>query len=104
LRRKPDQREKQLIRGKLTSKLGVDDDLSEFYEIARRDGILKHVLEDLYGMHDTQSASLFGAAILAIWCWMAFFYVVQYLENLSRKVEMQLRRVNSRNSCKPNGC
>jgi N-glycosylase/DNA lyase len=35
------------------------------------DGILKHVVEDLYGMHDTQGVSLFNSVILSICLQMA---------------------------------
>jgi len=46
--------------------LGVNDDLAPFYAFARDDPILKHAVEDLYGMHDTFSHSLFARATLAI--------------------------------------
>ena len=51
--------------------LGSGQDLSEFYEFARRDPILKHVVEDLYGMHDTQNVSLFNSVVLSICLQMA---------------------------------
>lgn len=51
---------------RLNNLLGVNDDLTPFYTIARYDPILKHVIGDLYGMHDTSSSSLFASATLAI--------------------------------------
>ncbi len=54
------------IKDVLSEKLGVNDDLSEFYRFAGRDPILKHTVEDLYGMHDTLGGSVFDIAILAI--------------------------------------
>lgn len=51
--------------------LGVKQDLRPFYRFARRDSILKHVVDDLYGMHDTQTLSLFNSVILAICLQMA---------------------------------
>ncbi|MGH9917388.1 MAG: hypothetical protein ACRD6W_00735, partial [Nitrososphaerales archaeon] len=45
--------------------------LKEFYDFARKDGILRHVVESLYGMHDTQGVSLFNSVILAICLQMA---------------------------------
>jgi 3-methyladenine DNA glycosylase/8-oxoguanine DNA glycosylase len=51
--------------------LGADQDLKEFYSFAVKDPILKHVVESLYGMHDTQAASLFNSVILAICLQMA---------------------------------
>src|SRR5271157_3085533 len=41
----------------LNELLGVNEDLAPFYALARNDPILKHVITDLYGMHDTFSSS-----------------------------------------------
>jgi DNA-3-methyladenine glycosylase II len=57
---------KQKLRESLNALLGVNDDLTPFYALAMKDPILKHVIEDLYGMHDTYSNSLFARATLAI--------------------------------------
>ncbi|MHB1663573.1 MAG: hypothetical protein ACYCSG_07080, partial [Thermoplasmataceae archaeon] len=46
--------------------LGADQDLSEFYRIARKDSILKYAVEDLHGMHDTFAITIFPDAVLAI--------------------------------------
>ena len=54
------------VRERLNDLLGVNDDLTPFYTLARNDPILKHVIDDLYGMHDTFSSSLFARATLAI--------------------------------------
>lgn len=51
--------------------LGADQDLRPFYAFAKGDAILKHVIEDLYGMHDTQAVSLFNSVILAVCLQMA---------------------------------
>ncbi len=51
--------------------LGVDQDLSEFYRIARKDSILKYAVEDLYGMHDTFAITIFPDAVVAILLQMA---------------------------------
>ena len=58
--------QRHTVKETLASKLGVADDLKEFYSMAKKDEILRHTIEDLYGMHDTQSSSLFDATILAI--------------------------------------
>jgi DNA-3-methyladenine glycosylase II len=55
----------------LKTLLSADQDLREFYGMARKDRILKHVVEDLYGMHDTQSAYLFNSVVLSICLQMA---------------------------------
>ena len=51
--------------------LGADQDLSEVYGIARKDSILEHVIDDLYGMHDTFPITIFPEATLAILLQMA---------------------------------
>ncbi len=63
--------EKEELRETIAVCLGADQDLREFYAFAEKDPILKHVVETLYGMHDTESASLFNSVILAICLQMA---------------------------------
>jgi 3-methyladenine DNA glycosylase/8-oxoguanine DNA glycosylase len=62
---------KEALRESLSVCLGAGQDLREFYDFASKDGILKHVVQSLYGMHDTQAASLFNSVILAICLQMA---------------------------------
>jgi 3-methyladenine DNA glycosylase/8-oxoguanine DNA glycosylase len=64
-------REKTDIRETLETLIGADQDLNEFYDMARGDDILRHTVEDLYGMHDTQSAYLFNSVVLSICLQMA---------------------------------
>jgi N-glycosylase/DNA lyase len=59
------------LRANLRFCLGADQDLREFYAFARNDSILKHAVKSLYGMHDTQTYSLFNSVILAICLQMA---------------------------------
>jgi len=59
------------LRDILAVSLGAEQDLNAFYEFAVKDGILRHVIEDLYGMHDTQGVSLFNSVILSICLQMA---------------------------------
>jgi N-glycosylase/DNA lyase len=61
----------EALGGVLSVCLGVGQDLNEFYSFAKKDAILKHVVEDLYGMHDTQAASLFNSVILSVCLQMA---------------------------------
>lgn len=58
--------QKEAHKERLNDLLGLNDDLTPFYDIARNDPILKHAIKDLYGMHDTFSNSLFARATLAI--------------------------------------
>ncbi len=55
----------------LARTIGADQDLSGFYSMARKDKILKHTIDDLYGMHDTFSSTIFSDAVLAILLQMA---------------------------------
>jgi len=67
---KPGEKE-ETIKNVIAEKLGVNDDLGEFYRFARRDSILKHTIRDLYGMHDTLGGNVLDFAILAICLQMA---------------------------------
>lgn len=59
------------IRTALAHSLDADSDPTEFCELARVDSILKHVVEDLYGMHSTGPDTIFPDAALAILLQMA---------------------------------
>ena len=59
------------LRGGIGLCLGAEQDLREFYGFAAKDSILRHVIEDLYGMHDTQTLSLFNSVVLSICLQMA---------------------------------
>jgi 3-methyladenine DNA glycosylase/8-oxoguanine DNA glycosylase len=59
------------IKKSLTHSLGADSDLTEFYDLAREDDILRHVVEDLHGMHSTGPDTIFPEAALAILLQMA---------------------------------
>jgi len=59
------------MRSTLETLTGADQDLKEFYSVAKRDEILRHTVEDLYGMHDTQAAYLFNSVVLSICLQMA---------------------------------
>jgi 3-methyladenine DNA glycosylase/8-oxoguanine DNA glycosylase len=55
----------------LKKMIGADQDLKDFYYMARRDEILKHTIEDLYGMHDTQTPYIYNSIVLSICLQMA---------------------------------
>ena len=71
LKNVPTREQREAIKNMLSSKLSVHEDLREFYRMARKDPILKHAVKDLYGMHDTDSPTLFAEATLAILLQMA---------------------------------
>lgn len=67
LKDRPEKKELGDIKKTLIHTLGADDDLREFYKLARHDKILKHAVKDLYGMHSTASGdTVFPDAILSI--------------------------------------
>jgi 3-methyladenine DNA glycosylase/8-oxoguanine DNA glycosylase len=72
LKSKPTNEKLHKIESLLTHCIGADDDLREFYTLAREDPILKYVVTDLYGMHSTSTGdTIFPDAILAILLQMA---------------------------------
>jgi 3-methyladenine DNA glycosylase/8-oxoguanine DNA glycosylase len=68
---KPDQSDE--IKQSLVHNLSADGDLTEFYELARKDSMLKYAVEDLYGMKSTSSSTIFPDALLAILLQMTTF-------------------------------
>lgn len=70
-RTRPSMAQREKIKNGLVYHLGINEDLSGFYKMAKRDAILKYVLPDLYGMHDTSPSHLFAEATLAITLQMA---------------------------------
>ena len=72
LESKPTEEKQDEIKKLLIHCIGADDDLREFYVLAREDSILRYVVDDLYGMHSTSSGdNVFPDAILAILLQMA---------------------------------
>ena len=63
--------EKQDITRMLKRALRTEEDLTEFYKLARKDEILSAVVKDLYGMHTVAWPELFPALILAVTLQMA---------------------------------
>ncbi len=65
-KKRPDGAQLAVMKNLLNHNIGADDDLSEFYRFAEKDGILKHAVKDLYGMHNTDSSTIFPDALLSI--------------------------------------
>ena len=63
--------EKSGIEFRIKRALRTEEDLSEFYEVARKDSVLKDVVEDLFGMRTLGWQDLFPALILAVTLQMA---------------------------------
>jgi len=68
---RPTHRELTALKEALVTLIGADQYLNDFYDMARKDEILRHTVEDLYGMHDTQTAYLFNSVVLSICLQMA---------------------------------
>jgi 3-methyladenine DNA glycosylase/8-oxoguanine DNA glycosylase len=80
------------LRSTLAVCLGAEQDLREFYGFAKKDGILKHVVDSLYGMHDTQGVSLFNSVILSICLQMARLKrSMEMMEAIDRKYGERIR-------------
>ncbi len=72
LERNPSKEALDKIKKTIVHSIGADDDLREFYILAKKDPILKYVVADLFGMHSTSSGdTVFPDAILAILLQMA---------------------------------
>ena len=68
----PSEEKLNMIKKSLVHSIGADDDLTDFYAIAKKDPILKYVVNDLHGMHSTPSGdTVFPDALLAILLQMA---------------------------------
>jgi len=63
--------EKQGITRMVKRALKTEEDLTEFYELAQKDDVLRDVVKDLYGMHTVGRPELFPALILAVTLQMA---------------------------------
>ncbi|MGD1060269.1 MAG: hypothetical protein ABR879_02295, partial [Methanomassiliicoccales archaeon] len=71
LKEKPPKDKTDELRRTLVHDIGADDDLNDFYAIAKKDGILRLAVDDLYGMHTTMQSTVFPDASLAVLLQMA---------------------------------
>lgn len=54
------------IKKKISHCIGADENLGEFYKLAKKDSILKYAVDDLFGMHSTSAGdTVFPDAILS---------------------------------------
>ena len=63
--------EAQSITGMFKRALKTEEDLTDFYNLSRKDPILQDIVKDLYGMHTVGWPELFTALILAVTLQMA---------------------------------
>ena len=70
--KKPSKETLDTIKKKISHCIGADENLGEFYKLAKKDSILKYAVDDLFGMHSTSAGdTVFPDAILAILLQMA---------------------------------
>ncbi len=63
--------ERKEVRDTLIWTLSLDEDLKDFYSLAKDDSLVEAVVQDLYGMRSTNDPNLFSALILAVTLQMA---------------------------------
>jgi DNA-3-methyladenine glycosylase II len=63
--------EKEDLRKTMRWVLSLDEDVKPFYALAKRDRLVRMLVEDLYGMRSTNDPNLFSALILAVCLQMA---------------------------------
>ena len=71
LQRKPPPQKARNLKRTLEHDIGADEDLGPFYSLAKGDGILRHAIRDLHGMHNTSQDTIFPDASLSILLQMA---------------------------------
>jgi 3-methyladenine DNA glycosylase/8-oxoguanine DNA glycosylase len=91
---------KESIMRQLRKAVGADQNLEEFYKFAVKDSILKHVIQDLYGMHDTFSTTIFSESVLAILLQMAPLkrsneMMASFIQNYGEKAEFDGKKIKA---------
>jgi DNA-3-methyladenine glycosylase II len=66
LDKRPNADQLRSVNRSITRSVGASEDLTEFYAMAEKDGILRHAVADLRGMHNTTASTIFPDALLAI--------------------------------------
>lgn len=77
---KEDERE---IEEKISFMFSIEDDLTEFYSIAKKDSILKHAIKDLYGLKIKTVPTLFEGLVIGFCLqWVSFSRGIQMIDCL----------------------
>jgi len=71
LKENPTRDKAKELRKTLVHDIGADEDLNDFYAMAKEDDILRLTLDDLYGMHNTMQSTVFPDAALSVLLQMA---------------------------------
>lgn len=74
------------IKDKVSFMFSIEDDLTEFYSIAKKDSILKHAIKDLYGLRIQTTPSLFEGLVIGFCLqWVSFQRGVKMMNCLIRR-------------------
>lgn len=75
--------EEREIRDKVSFMFSTEDDLTEFYSIAKKDSILKHAIKDLYGLKIQTTPTLFEGLLIGFFLqWVSFQRGVKMMDCL----------------------
>jgi len=74
------------IKEKISYMFSIEDDLTEFYSIVKKDPILKYAIKDLYGLKIQTTPTLFEGLVIGFCLqWVSFSRGVQMIDCLIKK-------------------
>lgn len=83
--------EKREIKNKISFMFSIEDDLTEFYSIAKMDPVLGHAIKDLYGLKIQTTPTLFEGLVIGFCLqWISFQRGVELLNCLIKKYGKQI--------------
>ena len=78
--------EQRKIKDKISFMFSVDDDLKEFYSLAKNDPVLKQAIKDLYGLKVQTSLTLFEGLVIGFCLqWVSFQRGVEMIDCLIKR-------------------
>ena len=83
---KVSEEDKKEIKEKISFMFSIDDDLTEFYSIAKKDEVLKHAVKDLYRLKIQTTPTLFEGLVIGFCLqWVSFSRGVQMMGCLIKR-------------------
>lgn len=80
------------IKEKVSFMFSIEDDLTEFYSIAKKDSILKHTVKDLYGLKIQTAPTIFEGLVIAFCLqWVSFSRGLQMIDCLIKRYGERVR-------------
>jgi len=78
--------EESQIKTQVSFMFSIEDDLTAFYSLAKKDAILKHAIKDLYGLKVQTTPTLFEGLVIGFCLqWVSFQRGVQMMDCLIRR-------------------